>query len=170
MTMDPKPTATRRQFIATTTAAAWRSPSCPGTSSAAQRFVAPSDKVNVALIGAGGQGRTNARALFPGGGLPGHRARRSRQKSGTSRKVVLRRQGGQRSAKAEVEKHYSGNMLIYTCPVDQRLPGHAGGAEGDRRGGDRHARPPARVHRDVAIKTGKHVYCEKPLTHSVRRG
>ena len=27
-------------------------------------FVAPSDKVNVALIGAGGQGRTNVRALF----------------------------------------------------------------------------------------------------------
>ena len=26
--------------------------------------VAPSDKVNIALIGAGGQGRTNARALF----------------------------------------------------------------------------------------------------------
>jgi hypothetical protein len=29
-----------------------------------QKFVTPSDKVNVAIIGAGGQGRTNARALF----------------------------------------------------------------------------------------------------------
>src|SRR5213075_3488386 len=28
------------------------------------KFVPPSEKVNVAIIGAGGQGRTNARALF----------------------------------------------------------------------------------------------------------
>ena len=27
-------------------------------------FVAPSEKVNIALVGAGGQGRTNVRALF----------------------------------------------------------------------------------------------------------
>ena len=28
------------------------------------KFVAPSEKVNIALIGCGGQGRTNARTLF----------------------------------------------------------------------------------------------------------
>ena len=57
-------TSTRRQFIATTAPPQPPSPSCPATCSAAPRFVAPSDKVNVALIGAGGQGLNNTRALF----------------------------------------------------------------------------------------------------------
>src|SRR5512134_1707746 len=64
MNMDTKPTTTRRQFIATTTAASAAFTIVPRHVLGGQRFVAPSDKVNVALIGAGGQGRTNARALF----------------------------------------------------------------------------------------------------------
>ena len=59
-----KPTTTRRQFIATTSAAAAAFTIVPRHVLGGPRFVAPSDKVNVALIGAGGQGRTNARALF----------------------------------------------------------------------------------------------------------
>ena len=59
--MESKLTTTRRQFIATTTAAFTI---VPRHVLGGQRFVAPSDKVNIALIGAGGQGRTNARALF----------------------------------------------------------------------------------------------------------
>ena len=62
--MYPKPTTTRRQFIATTTAAAAAFTIVPRHVLGGPRFVAPSDKVNVAIIGAGGQGRTNARALF----------------------------------------------------------------------------------------------------------
>ena len=59
-----QPTSTRREFIATTAAAAAAFTIVPRHVLGGTGFVAPSDKVNVAIIGAGGQGRTNARALF----------------------------------------------------------------------------------------------------------
>jgi hypothetical protein len=62
--MDAQLGITRRRFIATTTAAAAGFTIVPRHVLGGPGFVAPSDKVNVALIGAGGQGRTNARALF----------------------------------------------------------------------------------------------------------
>src|SRR5215813_15265567 len=62
--MDSKPTPTRRAFIAATTTAAAAFTILPRHVLGGPRFVAPSDKVNVAIIGAGGQGRTNTRALF----------------------------------------------------------------------------------------------------------
>ena len=61
---EKKPSATRREFIATTSAAAAAFTIVPRHVLGGQKCVAPSDKVNVAIIGAGGQGRTNARALF----------------------------------------------------------------------------------------------------------
>src|SRR5512144_1365132 len=61
--MSQKQTATRRRFLSTASAAAAAS-LVPRHVLGGRGFVAPSDKVNVALIGAGGQGRTNARALF----------------------------------------------------------------------------------------------------------
>ncbi len=60
----PNVPGTRREFIQTTAAAAAAFTILPRHVLGGQKFVAPSDKVNVALIGAGGQGRTNARALF----------------------------------------------------------------------------------------------------------
>ena len=60
----PTPSGTRREFIQTTAAAAAAFTIVPRHVLGGQKFVAPSDKVNIALIGAGGQGRTNARALF----------------------------------------------------------------------------------------------------------
>src|SRR5215216_6680342 len=53
----------RRQFLGAAAAAAAFT-IVPRHVLGGPRFVAPSDKVNVAIIGAGGQGRTNARALF----------------------------------------------------------------------------------------------------------
>ena len=59
----PKPPGTRREFIQTTAAAAAAFTIVP-RHVLGRGLVPPSDKVNVALIGAGGQGRTNTRALF----------------------------------------------------------------------------------------------------------
>ena len=60
----PTTPRTRRDFIQATAATAAAFTIVPRHVLGGQKFVAPSDKVNVAIIGAGGQGRTNARALF----------------------------------------------------------------------------------------------------------
>jgi len=62
--MDSTPTPSRRQFLATSASAAAALTIVPRHVLGGPRFVAPSDKVNIALIGAGGQGLHNARALF----------------------------------------------------------------------------------------------------------
>ena len=62
--MDDTHTTTRRQFIATTASAAAALTIVPRHVLGGPHFVAPSDKVNVAIIGAGGQGLHNTRALF----------------------------------------------------------------------------------------------------------
>ena len=54
--MNPTPNASRRQFIQTTTAAMAAFTIVPRHVLGGTRFVAPSDKVNVAVIGAGGMG------------------------------------------------------------------------------------------------------------------
>ena len=59
-TVDPS----RRRFVATAATAAAAVTILPRHVLGGPRFVAPSDKVNVAIIGVGGQGRTNVRALF----------------------------------------------------------------------------------------------------------
>ena len=152
--MDQKPTTTRRQFIATTTAAAAAFTIVPRHVLGGPRFVAPSDKVNVAIIGAGGQGRTNARALFQEddcqiialadpaeewdltqwyyGGNVGPRAGES-----GDRKALLRQ---------DAELQVRGV---------RRLPGHAREGKGHRRRPHRHARPPARVHLDSRDEVGQ---------------
>jgi len=60
-----KPVAfpSRRDFLGASAAAAVCS-IVPRHVLGGPKFVAPSDKVNVAVVGAGGQGRTNIRALF----------------------------------------------------------------------------------------------------------
>src|SRR5574342_1081827 len=60
----PTSPATRREFIQTTAAAAAAFTIVPRHVLGGPRFVAPSDKVNVAIVGVGGQGRTNVRALM----------------------------------------------------------------------------------------------------------
>jgi hypothetical protein len=55
--------ATRRQFLGMGAAAA-AATVVPRYVLGGPKFVAPSEKVNIAIVGAGGQGRTNARNLF----------------------------------------------------------------------------------------------------------
>ena len=54
----------RRQFITTTASAVAAATILPRHVLGGPGFVAPSDKVNVAIVGVGGQGRTNLRSLF----------------------------------------------------------------------------------------------------------
>ncbi|HVV71015.1 MAG TPA: Gfo/Idh/MocA family oxidoreductase, partial [Verrucomicrobiae bacterium] len=60
----PKPGLTRRKFIATTTAAAAGVTLVPRHVLGGPKFVAPSEKVNIAIVGCGGQGQSNVHELF----------------------------------------------------------------------------------------------------------
>src|SRR5438445_12655198 len=55
---------TRRKFLAGTTAAVAGFTFVPRHVLGGAKFVAPSEKINLAIVGCGGQGQTNVRGLF----------------------------------------------------------------------------------------------------------
>jgi predicted dehydrogenase len=167
MTMEPKPTATRRQFLATTTAAAAAFTIVPRHVLGGPRFVAPSNKVNVAIIGAGGQGLTNARALF-------HEedcqliALADPAEEWDLSTFYYGGKSGRGPVKAEIERHYSGKTPNHrvTAYEDFRVM-----LEKEKAIDAVLIATPDHLHAYasiLAMKAGKHVYCEKPLTHNIR--
>jgi hypothetical protein len=96
----------RRGFLAATSAAVTAFSVLPRQVLGAARTVAPSSKVNVALIGCGGQGRTNVRALFQLDDVQVV-AVADPQESFSLENFYYRGMGGRKPVKAEIEKHYS---------------------------------------------------------------
>lgn len=156
----------RRKFLGSTATAVTALTIIPRHVLGAPGFVPPSEKVNIALIGAGGQGRTNARALF---GESDARiiAVCDPNESEDYSRFYYGGMAGRRPVIAEVEEQYSKTTPNFKCKeyldfremlekekdIDAVLcatPDHA------------HA-----VVTITAIRHGKHVYCEKPLTHNV---
>ena len=106
--------SSRREFMTTAATAAAATTIVPRHVLGGPGFVAPSDMVNVALIGTGGQGRTNVRSLF---NVPDARviAIADPAESFSLEAFYYKGIGGRGPVTAEIEKHYAAKMPKFRC-------------------------------------------------------
>jgi predicted dehydrogenase len=166
ITSETKGALTRRKFLGTATTAAAALTILPRHVLGGPRFVAPSEKVNIAIVGAGGQGRTNARGLFSQADAQIIAVCDPALETDLSR-FYYQGKAGRGPVKAEVEQHYAQKTPNFRCAdyEDFRVM-----LEREKAVDAVLCATPDHVHAYVtitAMRLGKHVYCEKPLVHNV---
>lgn len=158
--------SSRRKFLAQTGWAAAAFTIVPRHVLGGPKFVPPSEKVNIALIGAGGQGRVNLQGLFQ---CPDAQviAVADPAESFSLADFYYGGQGGRGPTKEFIEKHYAEKSPNFRCTAyeDFRVL-----LEKESSLDAVLCATPDHLHAYVsvlAMRAGKHTYCEKPLTHNV---
>jgi len=159
----------RRDFLARTVAAAGAFTIVPRYVLGARGYTAPSDKLNIAVVGAGGQGKHNIRALLREADVQVTAICDVTEEADYSR-FYYRGVAGRGPVKKLVDEQYAKNAATAKykpCSVHidfRKMFEKEKGIDAVL------IATPDHIHAIVcmaAINKGKHVYCEKPLAHSV---
>jgi len=158
--------SSRRRFMINATTAAAAVTIVPRHVLGGPGFVAPSDKVNVGIIGVGGQGRTNLRSLFQEDDCQVIAIADTCEEWDLS-PYYYGGKAGRGPIREEIEKKYAETTPNYKCAVyeDFRVM-----LEKEKDIDAVLIATPDHSHAYISImamKLGKHVYCEKPLTHDI---
>jgi predicted dehydrogenase len=154
---------TRRSFVAGATGAALATTIVPRHVLGGTGYTAPSDKLNVAVVGCGGQGASDATELVVGGQnivalcdvdfgyVDKAVAARTKDRDGKPNQNAIKLQEAYNNAKRHTDFR---KMLEEQKDIEAVL-----------------VATPDHLHAIIAknaMEAGKHVYCEKPLTWSVK--
>jgi predicted dehydrogenase len=128
--------------------------------------VAPSDKVNVALVGAGGRGFENVRALFQHADAQVV-ALADPAESFSLERFYYKGVAGRDPVKHAIEKYYAAKTPNFHCAAYEDFRTLL---EKEKAVDAILCATPDHLHAyvsTVAMRSGKHLYCEKPLTHNL---
>jgi predicted dehydrogenase len=165
-TPQSSPLFTRRQFLSTTAAAVAGLNFVPRHVLGGAKFVPPSEKINIAIVGCGGQGQTNVRNLLRQADAQ-IIAVADPVASQDLHAYYYKSDAGRLPVREQIQKHYAQRTPNYKVAdyEDFRVM-----LDKEKAVDAILCATPDHLHAYVSItamRQGKHVYCEKPLTHNV---